>query len=104
MTIKEFSQKHSLVFFWATIVLVVLFLLTTCMSCKSRHMMMKGGDGYDRYDKKMMNKPSTQGQQRQMMGPGQGQGYMINNTPGAGAAGTVEAGTQADPNIPVEVQ
>lgn len=83
MTIKEFSQKHSLVFFWATIVLVVLFLLTTCIGGKGKHMMMKGGYGYDRYEKKMMNKP-------------------VNDMPDP--AGTVEEGTLPDPNIPLEVQ
>lgn len=86
MTIKEFSQKHSLVFFWATIILVALFLLTVCMEGKGRHMMMKGG--YERYDKKMMQRD-----QRQMMDP---------NT--QGAVGTFEAGMEADPNVPLEVQ
>lgn len=97
MTIKEFSQKHSLVFFWATIILVALFLLTACMGGKSRHMMMKKGYGYDRYDKKMMYRD-----QRQMMDPNKPNQPLINDTPGA--AGTVETGAQADPNVPLEVQ
>jgi hypothetical protein len=32
MTIKEFSHKHGLVFFWATIVLAVLLLITLICS------------------------------------------------------------------------
>jgi hypothetical protein len=103
MTIKEFSQKHSLVFFWATIVLVTLFLLTICIGDKGRHM-MKGGYDYERYDKKMMYKPGMQGQQRQMMDTNNPNQPLINDTPSGGAAGTVETGTQANPNIPLEVQ
>ena len=92
MTIKEFAHKHSLVFFWATIVLVVLFLLTACMDGRGRHMKIKGG--YERYDKKMIN--------RQMMDSNNPNQPLINDTPGA--AGTFEAGMDADPNVPLEVQ
>lgn len=105
MTIKEFSHKHSLVFFWTTVVLAILLLLTTCFGGRGGYMIMRDGYGYgyDRYDKKMMNnRPDTniQGGQRQMMGPGQGQGQpLINN-----AAGTVEAGAPVNPNVPLEVQ
>ncbi len=100
MTIKEFSHKYSLVFFWATIILVVLFLLTACFGGRGRHMMMKGGYGYDRYDKKMMN--NKQEGQRQMMGPNNQNQPLINDTPDA--AGTFEAGAAANPNVPLEVQ
>ena len=104
MTIKEFSQKHSLVFFWATIVLVVLFLLTTCVGGRGRYKMMKGGwnddYGYERYDKKMMN--NNNGQQRQMMDPNNPNQPLINDTPNA--AGTFETGMDANPNVPLEVQ
>jgi hypothetical protein len=63
-------------------------------------MMMKGGYGYDRYDKKMMNK--KQEGQRQMMGPNNQNQPLINDTPDA--AGTFEAGAAANPNVPLEVQ
>lgn len=108
MTIKEFSQKHSLVFFWATIFLVVLFLLTACVGGRGRYTMMRGGwnddYGYERYNKKMINRSGNQVQQRQMMSPNDTNQPLINNTPGAGAAGTFEAGMNANPNVPLEVQ
>lgn len=39
MTIKEFSQKHSLVFFWTTVVLLILNIIMTC-----------GAARFERYD------------------------------------------------------
>ncbi len=109
MTIKEFSHKHSLVFFWATVVLAILLLLTTCFGGRGYYgrgyMMMREGYGYDRFDKKMMNnRPGTNipGAQRQIMNPNYPNQPLINDTPNT--AGTVETGVQVDPNIPVEVQ
>lgn len=100
MTIKEFSHKHSLVFFWATIVLVVLFLLTACIGGKGRHMMMKKGYGYDhdRYEKRMMNKS---GYEKQMMGPGKGQNMMNGSYENMD---TIEVEAVSDTNISQEVQ
>ncbi|MBC7981946.1 hypothetical protein H7X65_02610 [Candidatus Parcubacteria bacterium] len=103
MTIKEFSHKHSLVFFWATVVLAVLLLITTCGQGRDRYM-MKGG--YERGGK-MMNRQynnNQSGQQRQMMDPNNPNQPLINDTPGAGAAGTVETGAPVNPNVPLEVQ
>ena len=59
MTIKEFSEKHGIVFFWATIVLVVLNLIMSLGAMRLDHRnggkgMMK--DGYGRYEKMKMDK------------------------------------------------
>jgi len=106
MTIKEFSHKHSLVFFWATIVLAALLI---CSSIGRMHGyrgdMMRGG--YER-DGRMMERQDNRGgnmqggQQRQMMDPNNPNQPLINDTPNA--AGTVETGAQADPNVPLEAQ
>ncbi len=99
MTIKEFSHKHSLVFFWATVVLAALALFTYIASIHRGYgprMMMRGD--YRGHKGDMM----MRGGQRQMMDYNNPNQPMINDTPGA--AGTVEAGADIDPNVPVEVQ
>lgn len=92
MTIKEFSHKHALVFFWATVVLAVLLVTTSAGRMHGgRGDMMRGG--YERGGKMM---------QRQMMDPNNPNQPLINDTPGA--AGTFEAGMEANPNVPLETQ
>jgi hypothetical protein len=57
MTIKEFSHKHSLVFFWATIVLALLFVVTAAGrrdDYRYGHMMRNGND-YGGQRMRMMN-------------------------------------------------
>ena len=94
MTIKEFSHKHSLVFFWATVVLAVLLILTAVAGENQgrRGEMMRGG--YDREGGRMMNRQGgnyNNGNQRQMMDPNNPNQPLINDTPGAqmNASGTV---------------
>ena len=58
MSIKEFSHKHSLIFFWSTIVLVIILIIITI--CSERGYgprgMMKGGyyNDHNRYEKGQM--------------------------------------------------
>ncbi len=104
MTIKEFSHKHASVFFWATIVLAVLLIISTCgrMHGGRGYMKMKSHYGDERGFNRQGGQMIRGGDQRQMMDPNNPNQPIINDTPGA--AGTVETGTQADPNVPLEVQ
>ncbi|MBC7981816.1 hypothetical protein H7X65_01950 [Candidatus Parcubacteria bacterium] len=96
MTLKEFSHKHALLFFWATIILAIILLCSSmCRMHGGRGDMMRGG--YDKSGKMM-----ERGGQRQMMNPNNPNQPLINDTPGA--AGTVETGAPVNPNVPVEVQ
>ena len=68
MTIKEFSNKNGLVFFWSTIILAILLLITMTFGCMMR---CNDGEGY-RYRENMQQERVKRGSQRPMMN---GQGF-----------------------------
>lgn len=94
MTIKEFSHKHSLVFFWATIVLALLFVVTAAgrMHGDRYGRMMRDGNEYG--GQRMMNR---QGGQR-MMNPN------MNYGPQGQVDATVPVGSAPIDGAPVEAQ
>jgi hypothetical protein len=76
MTIKEFSHKNGLVFFWTTIILAVLLLITMTFSCLTRF--ERFSNDY-RYKNETRQDRNIRGIQRPMMN-GQGLQSRLNVT------------------------
>lgn len=72
MTIKEFSHKHSLVFFWTTVILAILLLITMTFNCLTRFERLERFDGGYRYQNETRQDRNIRGVQRPMMN---GQGF-----------------------------
>ncbi len=83
MTIKEFAYKHSLTFFWSTIVLAIIILLMLVAGLDRNRFENKrdfGNRDLDRRGGQMMDRYNTRGQYMRNQPPQKEQVLPLDNT------------------------